>query len=202
MNEAALPLTALLHCFDSVSNPWWLGGHVLLGAPAGREIAVRLGARVWVSCHDGAKEVKGLATGWLRTRRWEREVVQRGICESEDEEGEEERQQQEILERCDTGIVLVRPVTSGPGLTADAPRTMSSRYSSNGKGVSKATQVLDLASGEEVVLTSDGVWNVDQGLLSRKSYLGEVEPVTELEPPKRAKYHGLDKLMASAPLEK
>ncbi|KAM7197622.1 beta-lactamase superfamily protein [Naviculisporaceae sp. PSN 640] len=73
--EAALPLTALLHCFDSVSNPWWLGGNILLGAPAGMEIASKLGARAWISTHDGEKVVKGIATGFLRTRKWREEDV-------------------------------------------------------------------------------------------------------------------------------
>lgn len=79
INEAALPLTALLHCFDSVRNPWWLGGNVVLGAPAGRDIAVKLHARCWLSCHDGEKDVKGLATGWVKTRRWDRDVLERAV---------------------------------------------------------------------------------------------------------------------------
>ncbi|KAI0136439.1 hypothetical protein BJ170DRAFT_12465 [Xylariales sp. AK1849] len=73
--EAALPLTALLHCMDSISNPWWLGGNISAGVPAGAEIALKLGARVWVSAHDGEKDVRGLATGMLRTRKWRREEV-------------------------------------------------------------------------------------------------------------------------------
>lgn len=31
--EAALPLTALLHCMDTISNPWWLGGNICAGVP-------------------------------------------------------------------------------------------------------------------------------------------------------------------------
>ncbi|KAI1107883.1 hypothetical protein F4804DRAFT_296237 [Jackrogersella minutella] len=74
--EAALPLTALLHCMDSISNPWWLGGNICAGVPTGAEIATRLGARVWISAHDGEKDVRGLATGMLKTRRWNREEVE------------------------------------------------------------------------------------------------------------------------------
>ncbi|KAI1382324.1 hypothetical protein F4677DRAFT_401649 [Hypoxylon crocopeplum] len=74
--EAALPLTALLHCMDSISNPWWLGGNICAGVPTGAEIATRLGARVWISAHDGEKDVRGLATGMLKTRRWRREEVE------------------------------------------------------------------------------------------------------------------------------
>ncbi|KAK3383851.1 hypothetical protein B0T24DRAFT_65203 [Lasiosphaeria ovina] len=75
ISEAALPLTALLHCFDSIDNPWWLGGNILLGAPAGAETASRLGARAWISAHDGDKLVSGIATGFLRTRKRRREDV-------------------------------------------------------------------------------------------------------------------------------
>ena len=77
--SSALPLTALLHCFDSVSNPWWLGGNISAGAPAGQETAMKLGARVWVSAHDGDKDVEGLMTKMLRARRYAREEVQRGL---------------------------------------------------------------------------------------------------------------------------
>ncbi|KAI0012150.1 hypothetical protein F4779DRAFT_569606 [Xylariaceae sp. FL0662B] len=74
--EAALPLTALLHCMDSISNPWWLGGNISAGVPAGAEIATCLGARIWLSAHDGEKDVRGLATGMLKTKRWRREEVE------------------------------------------------------------------------------------------------------------------------------
>lgn len=161
INEAALPLTALLHCFDSVSNPWWLGGNVLRGAPAGREIALQLGARVWVSSHDGKKEVQGLATGWLRTRKWERTVVQRGVW------GEAEDEEEDVQAMPNRGK---RPVTSAGGKGPETPRTMSSGYSARvGQGTNQVTKVLELASGEEVVLTSEGVWIADQRTLPRTS---------------------------------
>ncbi|TDZ10305.1 hypothetical protein C8034_v001970 [Colletotrichum sidae] len=73
--ESALPLTALLHCFDTVSNPWWFGGNISAGMPAGQETAAALGARAWVSTHDGCKNVKGLATKLLRTKRYGRQEV-------------------------------------------------------------------------------------------------------------------------------
>ncbi|KAI4596132.1 hypothetical protein KJ359_005637 [Pestalotiopsis sp. 9143b] len=79
--EAALPLSALLHCMDGISNPWWLGGDICSGGGAGAETAGRLGARVWVSAHDADKDVRGLGTGLLRTRRWGREEIIAGIVE-------------------------------------------------------------------------------------------------------------------------
>ncbi|KAK2010138.1 hypothetical protein LZ32DRAFT_536478 [Colletotrichum eremochloae] len=73
--EAALPLTALLHCFDTVSNPWWLGGNISAGMPAGQETAAALGATAWISTHDGDKDVKGLVTKMLKTKRYTQKQV-------------------------------------------------------------------------------------------------------------------------------
>ncbi|KAK2039121.1 hypothetical protein LZ31DRAFT_98762 [Colletotrichum somersetense] len=73
--EAALPLTALLHCFDTVSNPWWLGGNISAGMPAGQETASALRATAWISTHDGDKDVKGLVTKMLRTKRYTQKQV-------------------------------------------------------------------------------------------------------------------------------
>ncbi|KAL8739831.1 MAG: hypothetical protein Q9190_007401, partial [Brigantiaea leucoxantha] len=58
---AALPLTILLHSFDRVENPWWLGGNVAAGLPGGVEIAKNLMARYWISAHDEDKETTGLS---------------------------------------------------------------------------------------------------------------------------------------------
>ncbi|KAI0539288.1 hypothetical protein GGR58DRAFT_512493 [Xylaria digitata] len=77
--EAALPLTALLHCMDSISNPWWLGGNICAGVPYGAETASKLGARLWISAHDGEKDVRGLATGLLKTRRWRDEEIENAL---------------------------------------------------------------------------------------------------------------------------
>ncbi|KAI0428430.1 hypothetical protein F5Y09DRAFT_332604 [Xylaria sp. FL1042] len=78
--EAALPLTALLHCMDSINNPWWLGGNICAGVPYGAEIASKLGARLWISAHDGEKDVRGLATGLLKTRRWKDEEIEGALA--------------------------------------------------------------------------------------------------------------------------
>ncbi|KAI1428263.1 hypothetical protein F5Y12DRAFT_782699 [Xylaria sp. FL1777] len=78
--EAALPLTALLHCMDSINSPWWLGGNVCAGVPYGAEIASKLGARLWISAHDGEKDVRGLATGLLKTRRWKDDEIEAALA--------------------------------------------------------------------------------------------------------------------------
>lgn len=193
VKEAALPLTALLHCFDSVTNPWWLGGNVLLGAPAGREIALRLGARVWVSCHDGAKEVKGLATGWLRTRRWEREDVQKGVCE-ENEEG------RAAIRKGENNVLKGRPATADPGMASPlSPKTFRNGFS-NADGVRrKGTQVIDLASGEEVVLTSEGVWDAADEHVAHKSWRIDAETSSLAVMGNNPTFHTLDDIMDCVP---
>ncbi|KAI9870086.1 MAG: hypothetical protein M1830_004704 [Pleopsidium flavum] len=82
VHEAALPLTALLHSFDRVQNPWWLGGNISAGLPGGLEIAQNLLARAWISAHDGDKETSGLSVSSVKTRKYSveevRTMVQRG----------------------------------------------------------------------------------------------------------------------------
>ncbi|KAH6998136.1 hypothetical protein BKA56DRAFT_607704 [Ilyonectria sp. MPI-CAGE-AT-0026] len=79
VTEAALPLTALLHCFDAVAGPWWLPGSANSGLPDGQKIATALGAKAWVSAHDTGRDTR---QGWAgrmagrmaRTRRYRHEV--------------------------------------------------------------------------------------------------------------------------------
>lgn len=78
--EAALPLDALLHSFDRVENPWWLGGNIATGFPGGVDIAYHLLARYWVSAHDEDKEDGGIGTKPVRTRRYDRREAQRLIA--------------------------------------------------------------------------------------------------------------------------
>lgn len=165
---------------------------MLLGAPAGREIALRLGARVWVSCHDGAKEVKGLATGWVRTRRWEREDVQKGVCE-EDEKGRAAMRKRE-----ENG--LGRPATADPGMAPPlSPKALRSGLSAAEKAGRKGTQVLDLASGEEVILTSEGVLDTADGQLAHKSWRGDAETSSFAVMGSNSNFHTFDEVMDAVP---
>jgi hypothetical protein len=66
---AALPLTALLHSFDRVQNPWWMGGNINSGLPGGIEIAKGLMARCWISAHDEEKDNTGLSVMRVVTRK-------------------------------------------------------------------------------------------------------------------------------------
>lgn len=160
--EAALPLTALLHCFDSVSNPWWLGGNILLGAPAGTETAGRLGARAWISAHDGDKNVRGLATGLLRTRKWRREEVAGSLLLT-------------VAEETPPPTSSSRPSSRRGGavtvMSGDGRRSAASVRATPKPG--KSTEVIALGSGEEVVLTSEGVWNVGRDATTKGE---EAEP--------------------------
>ncbi|KAI2640654.1 hypothetical protein GGS26DRAFT_170712 [Hypomontagnella submonticulosa] len=126
--EAALPLTALLHCMDSISNPWWLGGNICAGVPTGAEIATRLGARVWISTHDGEKDVRGLATGMLKTKRWKREEVERALGPHPEK-----------------------------GKTNGEKQLGHARKGSNGSSGAISTEIMRLDSGDEVAVSGTGM---------------------------------------------
>lgn len=70
MNIAALPLTLLLHSFDRVNNPWWMGGNIAAGLPGGVEIAQKLMARCWISAHDEDKDNSGVSVMSTKTRKY------------------------------------------------------------------------------------------------------------------------------------
>lgn len=76
VSEAALPLTALLHSFHRVTNPWWLGGNICAGFPGGLEVAQKLLPQAWVSAHDEDKKIGGFVKGKIVTRRYEREEIE------------------------------------------------------------------------------------------------------------------------------
>lgn len=69
IREAGLPLTALLHNFDEVDNPWYLGGTIAHGLRGGSEIAKYLMPKVWVGAHDEEKELSGIGIKLMKTRK-------------------------------------------------------------------------------------------------------------------------------------
>lgn len=75
VNIAALPLTLLLHSFDRVQNPWWMGGNIAAGLPGGVEIARNLMAKCWISAHDEDKDNSGLSVMSTKTRKHSIEEV-------------------------------------------------------------------------------------------------------------------------------
>ncbi|KHO00090.1 uncharacterized protein MAM_02013 [Metarhizium album ARSEF 1941] len=123
VSEATLPLTALLHCFDAISQPWWLGGNLTSGFHDGQEIISKLGARAWISTYDGDKFIRGLAKRLTRRKKYKTYEVRR----------------------------FVHGVTAGVhgSRTADSKR---------GGKMDKPTEIMALNVGEEIVLTSDGLW--------------------------------------------
>jgi hypothetical protein len=59
--EGALPITALLHSFDRVDNPWYMGGNIARGAAGGVNITKNIPCRTWIAAHDADKEKSGVA---------------------------------------------------------------------------------------------------------------------------------------------
>jgi hypothetical protein len=75
-SSGALPLTLLLHCFDAVSNPWYLGGIISPGLPNGAKLAQLLQAKTWISAHDEPKKVTGWSTKLVKTKVYSRDEVE------------------------------------------------------------------------------------------------------------------------------
>lgn len=76
VTEAALPLTALLHSFDRITNTWYLGGNICAGLPGGQEIAQSLLARCWISAHDADKDTKGFASKKLAMEKHPKKEIE------------------------------------------------------------------------------------------------------------------------------
>ena len=70
VSAAALPLTLLLHAFDRVQNPWYLGGNISMGMPGGLEIARNLLAKCWISAHDEDKDKSGVSVAKLAISKY------------------------------------------------------------------------------------------------------------------------------------
>ncbi|KAJ4163262.1 hypothetical protein LMH87_005003 [Akanthomyces muscarius] len=125
LRQAVLPLTALLHCFDAPAQPWYLGGSSG-GMPMGQETASALGAKAWISCHDGEKDVGrgGGVVGRLvgKKQRFVADEVQRALDASH------------AQGMASPGNLLRKSAGHHP------------------------TEVLALEAGEEIAMTSEGIW--------------------------------------------
>ena len=80
VNESALPLSALIHSFDRVENPWWLGGNISAGSPGGLQIAQNLYAQAWISAHDADKDNRGLSVKQVRIGKYPSDEI-RGMLQ-------------------------------------------------------------------------------------------------------------------------
>jgi len=65
VNEAALPLAALIHSFVQIDIPWYMGGNMAAGGLGGLEIAKNLLPKVWIGAHDEEKKSQGIVTRWI-----------------------------------------------------------------------------------------------------------------------------------------
>ena len=84
--SGALPLTLMMHSFDHVQNPWYLGGNISTGSRGGVAIAQGLMARCWLSAHDEPKDDRGISVSKLRTSRMTPEEVRRALWQGPDGE--------------------------------------------------------------------------------------------------------------------
>lgn len=84
VNEAALPLTALIHSFDRVENPWYLGGNISAGSPGGMHIARSLYAQTWISAHDADKNNRGLSVKQTRIGKFAADKIESMLCEGDE----------------------------------------------------------------------------------------------------------------------
>ena len=75
VSNAALPLTLLLHPFDHIQNPWYLGGNISAGAPGGLDILQKLMGKCWISAHDEEKDKGGFSVMKIVTRKHTAEEV-------------------------------------------------------------------------------------------------------------------------------
>ena len=78
----ALPVSALFHSINIEENPWFMGGQIAAGAPGGVEIAKVVGVKHWVSAHDEVKDNRGMATTWIRSKRYTDEDVKAMLQEA------------------------------------------------------------------------------------------------------------------------
>ncbi|ORX98603.1 hypothetical protein BCR34DRAFT_495993 [Clohesyomyces aquaticus] len=86
VTESALPLTALIHSFDRVENPWYLGGNISAGSPGGFMIAKSLYAQAWISAHDADKNNRGWSVKQVRIGKFSAEEIQNMLQEDSMEE--------------------------------------------------------------------------------------------------------------------
>lgn len=87
VTESALPLSALIHSFDRVENPWYLGGNISAGSPGGLQIARSLYAQAWISAHDADKNNRGWSVKQVRIGKYASDEI-RGMMQ----EGRKERE--------------------------------------------------------------------------------------------------------------
>jgi len=145
LSPGNLPLTALLHCLDSITMPWYLGGSICSGSSSGVAIAKALGVKVWVGAHDEEKVNSGVSLKSLRIVRSERGQVRTLLgwkgAEVVLKEGEEEK----ASAREGMGGGIGEKEVDEKAVEREMGRDMGKE----GKVVT-VTRLMELAPGEEV----------------------------------------------------
>ncbi|KAK3706803.1 hypothetical protein LTR37_012481 [Vermiconidia calcicola] len=77
----ALPVSALFHSINTEENPQLLGGRVAAGAPRGLELVKVTGAEHWIGAHDEVKDNRGVATTWIKSRKYDEKEVREMLRE-------------------------------------------------------------------------------------------------------------------------
>jgi hypothetical protein len=78
----ALPLSALLHPFDTVVNPVWLGGTVNFGIENVKRIAKSMEPSVVIKTHDEEKVAAGFSTKWIECKTGELDEARQALDEA------------------------------------------------------------------------------------------------------------------------
>ncbi|CEJ90576.1 hypothetical protein VHEMI06350 [[Torrubiella] hemipterigena] len=133
--QAVLPLTALLHCFDSVTYPWWSRNTPSKGMSTAQQTASTLGARACISTHDGNKFTRGFFGDFKSPRRTKYDV-------------------DDVKDMVDSA--------SGLSDTHHHRRSHSPGFRTRSTTSVKPTEALLLRSGESVTLTSEGVCELEE----------------------------------------
>lgn len=128
--EAAVPLTALLHPFDTVPHPWGISGRLGAGASVGLETARTSGAWAWISTHDETN-IGGLSGRLMCRRKQAREDVEEEIRQA---------------------MALAAPLWGRGGYARGGGRASAAAAKKT------KTELLTLNPADEVTLTSEGVW--------------------------------------------
>jgi hypothetical protein len=153
ISEAALPLTALLHCFDRVQNTWYMGGNICSGFPGGLEIAQNLCAKAWISAHDADKDNSGFANVNIKVEKFPREEVESVISP---------RSEQFPERRMGTEAVILQ---SGEEITLSATRDFGSLkdYGSEKDTVTLVESVSQRDSQDPTEKFSNRIYSLDSG---------------------------------------
>ncbi|KAK7032319.1 hypothetical protein VNI00_013278 [Paramarasmius palmivorus] len=98
-------IVAIISSWDVISNPWWLGGTISLGAPSIlpflRSIPKPSVTRYWIRTHDEQKDKHGLVGKVLKREVWTKEMVSKDLTQDLKvlELGSGEQLEMDILEQ-------------------------------------------------------------------------------------------------------